>query len=79
MLHFKRLWRLGPTMLWIVFLLNLSACIKPQPEPLDASISVRCAPPKPCVSVTQGFVLDYGRLYEDLIRTQAKLAACQAR
>ena len=56
-------------------LLHLNACHKPL-EPLDATVSVRCDPTtQKCINVTQGFVLEHGMLYEELITCKAKLAA----
>lgn len=58
----------------------LASCSHKTPEPLDATISTRCDPAtQRCVTVTEGFILQHGRLYEDLIRTQAKLEACRAK
>lgn len=80
MTRLKPRWLLGPLTLLTLCSLSISGCHKPLPEPIDASISVKCDPKlQACVPVTQGFVMDYGRLYEDLIRTQAKLAACQSK
>ena len=59
----------------ILCLLNFAACHKPL-EPIDGSVSVQCDPAKQkCISVTQGFLLEHGQLFDELITCKAKLAA----
>lgn len=62
-------------MLLTLCTLNFAACHKP-PEPIDSSVSVQCDPAKQeCVSVTKGFLLEHGQLFDELITCKAKLAA----
>jgi hypothetical protein len=68
-------------MLWILFGLSIVACAPNKVETVQVPASSNCsaAESRTCISVTEEFIREHGRLFADNIRLKADNDACHGK